>query len=142
MMNPVIAGDQDEFPIRRVERLNWIVAALLTVLAWFLCPFYIAKSVFIGGLLANVSYLFLKKDLNNFLQGILLQSGREKMSKVQFYLKYYARLATLAVILFILVKNHIAHPLGLLVGLSAIVLSIIVTVSSVIRRFYFTAKEA
>ncbi len=137
--------DQDklaDFPLRRVEILNWVLAALLTLIAAFTTPYFIAKSVFIGGLLANISYLFLKRDLKNFLQGKLLLSGQERMAKVQFYFKYYVRLGVLAIILYILVRRGVAHPLGLLVGLSVIVLSITITVTTVIKRFFFTAEEA
>jgi hypothetical protein len=101
----------------------------------------VAKSVLIGGVLANVSFLFLKKDLINFLQGNLLHSGREKLAKIQYYIKYYGRLAALAAILYVLIRSEIAHPLGLLVGLSTVVLSILITVTTIMRRFYFTAKE-
>lgn len=131
-----------DFPLRRVEILNWVLAALLTVIAAFTTPYFIAKSVFIGGFLANISYLFLKRDLIKFLQGKLLLSGQVRMAKIQFYFKYYVRLGVLAIILYLLVRQGVAHPLGLLVGLSVIVLSITITVTTVIKRFFFTAEEA
>ncbi|MFZ5764340.1 MAG: ATP synthase subunit I [Thermodesulfobacteriota bacterium] len=141
-MSAVETVEHQEFPIHRVEILNWVMAGLLSLAAWLSFPFYIAQSVFIGGLLANISYLFLKKDLKNFLQGKLLHSGRVQMAKVQFYVKYYVRLTALALILYVLVRKQIAHPLGLLIGLSVVVFSIGITVASVIKKFYFTAKEA
>jgi hypothetical protein len=131
-----------EFPIHRVEILNWVVAGLLSAGAWLYFPFYIAKSILIGALLANISYLFLKKDLKHFLQGRLLLSGKVQMAKAQFYLKYYLKLAALGLILYVLIRKQIAHPLGLLIGLSTVVISIGITVASVVRKFYFTAKEA
>lgn len=138
------AGTEEhiEFPLHRVEILNWVIAGVLTLAAWIYFPFLIAQSVFIGGLLANISYLFLKKDLKNFLQGKLILSGKVQMAKTQFYIKYYVRLIVLALILYVLVRKEIAHPLGLLIGLSTVVFSIGVTVASVIKKFYFTAKEA
>ena len=141
-MKDIAAEVQNEFPIRRVEILNWVLAGILSVVAWLYYPALIARSVFIGGLLANISYLFLKKDLKNFLQGKLLHSGKIQMAKAQFYLKYYVRLTALALILYTLVRKQIVHPLGLLIGLSVVVFSIGITVASVIKKFYFTAKEA
>lgn len=134
--------EHQEFPIQRVEILNWVIAGILSLVAWIYYPRLIAQSVFIGGLLANISYLFLKKDLKNFLQGRLLLSGKVHMAKTQFYIKYYVRLTALALILYVLIRKQIAHPLGLLIGLSAVVFSIGITVASVIKKFYFTAKEA
>jgi len=118
------------------------VAGILSIGAWLYSPFFIAQSVFIGALLANVSYLFLKKDLKNFLQGKLLLSGKVQLAKAQFYLKYYIKLTALGLILYVLVRKQIAHPLGLLIGLSTVVFSIGITVASVVKKFYFTAKEA
>ncbi len=129
--------EQEEFPIHRVDILNWIVAAILSIGAWLYYPGLMAKSVLIGGLLANISYLFLKKDLKIFLQGKLLLSGKMQKAKTQFYLKYYMRLGALSLILFVLISKHIAHPLGLLIGLSAVVFSIGITLASVVKKFYF-----
>ena len=130
-----------DFPLHRVEIANWIVAIFLTLIAALTYPQLIAKSVLIGGILANVSFLFMKKDLIHFLQGKLLHSGREKLAKLQFYLKYYGRLAALAAILYLLVRSETVHPLGLLAGLSTVTLSILITVTTVMKRIYFTAKE-
>jgi hypothetical protein len=104
-------------------------------------PFLIAKSVFIGCLVANISFLFLKKDLTDFLQGKLLLSGKVNKAKGIFYLKYYIRLTVIALILYVLVSRHVIQPLGLLVGLSVVVLSIGITLASVVKKFYFNAKE-
>jgi hypothetical protein len=131
-----------DFPLHRVEIANWIVAVLLTFIAALAYPPIIAKSILIGGILANVSFLFMKKDLKNFLQGKLLHSGKEKLAKLQFYIKYYGRLAALAAILYLLIRSEIVQPIGLLIGLSTVTLSILITVTTVIKRVYFTAKEA
>ncbi len=141
-MNSIPDRSQDEFPIHRVGILNWLLAITFSVLAWIFYPGIMAKSVLIGGLVANISYFFLKKDLKDFLQGRLLLSGKVQRAKVKFYFKYYARLTALALVLYILVSKHIVHPLGLLMGLSVVVVSIGLTMASVVRKFYFTAKEA
>lgn len=141
-MKSVPADSQNEFPIHRVDILNWVFALIMPVLAWLLFPPMIAKSVFIGGLVANVSYYFLKKDLKDFLQGKLLQNGKVQRAKYKFYAKYYARLTSIALVLYILVSRHIVHPIGLLIGLSVVVISIGITLATVVRKFYFTVKEA
>jgi hypothetical protein len=140
-MNTDTKSNQTDFPLHRVEIANWIVAGLLTIIAAMTYPLFIAQSVLIGGILANISFLFMKKDLENFLMGKLLHSGKEKLAKVQFYIKYYGRLAALAAILYVLVRSETVHPVGLLVGLSTVTLSILITVTTVMKRVYFTAKE-
>ena len=132
--------EEHEFPIQRVERLNWIIAILLGAISGLTLPFFAAKSVFIGGLLANISYLLLKRDLKDFLQGKLIRSGKAEQAKTRFYIKYYIRLSGLSLIVYWLISQHVVHPLGLLVGMSAIVLSIGITMLSVVKRFYFPGK--
>ncbi|MCK9295045.1 MAG: ATP synthase subunit I [Desulfobulbaceae bacterium] len=141
-MKSVPAQGHNEFPMHRVDILNWVIALFFAGIAWLYYPIIIAKSVLIGGLVANISYFYLKKDLKDFLQGKLLHSGKVQSAKLKFYLKYYARLIALALVLYILVSRHIVHPLGLLMGLSVVVISIGITMASVVRKFYFTAKEA
>ncbi len=133
--------DMHEFPIWRVEKLNWLIAGILGTIAGFTLPFYVAKGVFVGGLLANVSYLILKRDLKRFLESKLIQQGRAEQAKRKFYLRYYIRLSGLSLIVFFLISRHIVHPLGFLVGSSAIVLSIGITMLTVVRRFYFPGKK-
>ncbi|NOX26024.1 MAG: ATP synthase subunit I [Deltaproteobacteria bacterium] len=130
-----------DFPIWRVEKLNWLIAALLGTVAALTLPFYTAKSVFIGGILANISYLLLKRDLHNFLEGKLIRAGKAEQAKHRFYLKYYIRLSGLALIIFWLISRHIVHPVGFLVGSSAIVLSIGITMLTVVRQFYFPGRK-
>ncbi|RJX31424.1 MAG: hypothetical protein C4531_07565 [Desulfurivibrio sp.] len=141
-MKSVPADGGNEFPMHRVDILNWLTALLFSGLAWLYYPGLIAKSVLIGGLVANISYFYLKKDLKDLLQGKLLHSGKVQRAKYRFYLKYYARLTALALVLYLLVSRHIVHPLGLLMGLSVVIISIGITMASVVRKFYFTAKEA
>lgn len=138
-MKSVSADGQNEFLIHRVDILNWVLVVFLSVLAWVYYPGMIAISVLIGGVAANISFLYLKKDLKDFLQGKLLHSGKVKTAKIKFYLKYYSRLTALALVLYILVSRHIVHPLGLLMGLSVVVISIGITMASVVKKFYFTA---
>ncbi len=140
-MKPIILEGKDEFPLHRVELFNWVISGVLTLIVALKFPFFIAKSVFVGCLVANISFLFLKKDLVDFLQGKLLLSGKVDKAKRIFYLKYYIRLTIIAVVLYVLVSRHIIHPLGLLVGLSVVVLSIGITLASVVKKFYLNTKE-
>ncbi len=137
-----LTDEQEDFPIHWVTTLNWILAGIFTGVAWLYYPLFIAKGVFIGSLLANISYLVLKRDLKNFLQGKLLLNGNVQMAKNKFYFKHYVKLAVLAAILYFLVSMHIAHPIGLLIGLSVVVISITITTISAVKKFFFKATEA
>lgn len=140
-MKPARLAASKDFPFYWVERLNWLLSLLLTTVVWFRSSLFMTGSVFLGCLVANVSFVFLKRDLISFLQGDLLLSGRAEKAKRLFYLKYYARLVVIALVLFTLVSKQIVDPRGLLVGLSVVVFSIGLTVAGQIKKVYFSAKE-
>lgn len=127
---------EEYFPLDRMGRLNWLLLAGMTAASGLLLSPYFAKGLFIGGLLANISFIFMKKDITRALAGPL------KAAKGFFLIKYYIRLTVLALILFFLVKHKSIHLVGLVVGLSTVVLSITIMVAAAARKVALTAKEA
>lgn len=128
-------GDE-YFPLDRMGRLNWLLLAAMTAAGGLFFTPYFAKGVFIGGLIANISFILLKKDITRVLSGPLTAA------KGRFFIKYYIRLAVLAIILFFLVRYKAVHLVGLLVGLSTVVISIGIMVAGAARKVALTAKEA
>ena len=126
----------EEFSLGKVQLLNWALLLVLTATGWVAWSGQVAQAIAVGGLIANVSFMFLKKDLFRLLSGPL------QAAKVRFFLKYYARFAVVVLVLFWLVKFQHIHTVGLLVGLSTVLLSIIFTVISEAKKVYFNLKEA
>ncbi len=126
----------EEFPLIRVQITNWLLLIIMTGAAWITYGPFFSKGVLTGGLLAILSFIFLKKDLTKVL------SGPPQAAKARFLIKYYARLTGLAIILFFLVRFKAVHVVGLLAGLSTVVISIGITTLSVARKFINTAEEA
>lgn len=109
---------EEALPLRRIQLLNWVLLVLLTGVAAAFFGMPSARAVLVGGLLANSSFWLLKRDLSRLLVGELAAV------KVRFFIKYYARLALLALLIFVLVKYASLNIPGLLVGLSVVFLSI------------------
>jgi hypothetical protein len=128
--------EDNEFPLIYVQGLNLLLMVAMTAVSWAIVTPYFAKGVLVGGLLANVSFMFLKNDLTRILAGPL------HSAKARFFIKYYARFSLLALILFFLIRYHLVHVVGLIVGLSTVVLSIGITTIGLVKRFLYTAKEA
>jgi len=120
----------------RMARLNWLLLAGMTAAGGLVATPFFAKGVLVGGLLANISFLLLKRDITRVLSGPLTAA------KGRFFIKYYIRLTVLALILFILVRYRVVHLVGLLLGLSTVVLSIGIMVAGAARKVALTAKEA
>jgi hypothetical protein len=131
-----LSYSDEYFPLHKMGRLNWLLLLVMTAAAGLLISPYFAKGLFIGGLIANISFILLKKDITRVLAGPL------NAAKGRFLIKYYARLTVLALILFFLVRYKSIHLVGLLVGLSTVVISIGIMVAGAAKKVALTAKEA
>ncbi len=126
----------NEISLTSVQKTNWLLLICMTGIGYFLHSWPVAVSIFIGGVLANVSFSRLKRDLLRLLDGPL------GAVKARFLIKYYLRLTVVAVLLFFLIKSGKVHAIGLLIGLSTVFLSILLNATGVTKRFFFSAKEA
>ncbi|MGW8288516.1 MAG: ATP synthase subunit I [Desulfobulbales bacterium] len=131
-----MSHNDEYFPLDKMGRLNWLLLIVMTAASTLFISPYFAKGLFIGGLLANISFFLLKKDITKALTGPL------NAAKGLVLVKYYIRLTVMGVILFFLVKYKSIHFIGLLVGLSTVVLSIGIMVAIAARKVALTAKEA
>lgn len=117
-----------------IQRFNWILLAALIAGTWYIFSWPQAQSVLIGGLLANVSFLLLRRDIaifmDNFSQAGMSWQAVRKLEKIKFFVKFYGRLAILALVLYLLITRVSIDVIGLVVGLSTIMFSIIVVVIS------------
>ena len=125
----------ERLPLKKIVLYSWILLAVMLIGSWIIFSLEAAESVLAGGLLANISFILLKRDLTRLLQGELTAV------KVRFFIKYYARLTVIAVGLFLLIRYQVVQVVGLLTGLSTIFISIAaVAVSS--ARNELNIKEA
>ena len=124
------------FSLDKMGRLNWLLLVAMTAAGGLLVSPSFAKGLFIGGLIAHISFILLKKDITRVLSGPL------NAAKGRFLIKYYIRLTVLALILFFLVRYRSIHLVGLLVGLSTVVISIGIMVAEAARKVALTVKEA
>lgn len=125
-----------DFPLDKVETLNWLLLLAMAVISLMAAPHFFTRGIVVGGLIANLSFIVLKRDLFGIMAGPL------KIAKVSFFIKYYVRLTILAVVLFFLVRYQLVGIFGLLVGLSTVVLSILCTTAGLVAQNYSTSKEA
>jgi hypothetical protein len=109
---------EETLPLRRIQQWNWILLLLLIGFSVLFFDLAVTRGVIIGGFLANTSFWLLKRDLTKLLQG-----GAAGL-KARFFIRYYARLTLLAVILFLLIKYGSLNIIGLLAGLSVVFFSI------------------
>jgi hypothetical protein len=120
-------------------KFNWlllVVGGLVAVMTTS-TPFYLG--VMAGGLIVAVNFHLLKRTVTQTIcPDRLSQKGRSLMGQV--LVKYFIRFAVSGVVIFLLISNHMVHPLGLLAGLSLVVASVFLVTLFAVTRLIF--KEA
>ena len=117
-----------------VTRCNWALLALCAVVAPMLLPADVAMGLTCGGLIVTVNFHLLARTL---FKG--LSPGRLSSRNV-ILAKYYVRFFVSAVIIYFLISKHLVDPVGLLLGLSSVVVSI--TTATVCELTKLIFKEA
>ncbi len=122
-----------------VTRTNWLLLALATLVSTATMAKNVSLGVSLGGLIVSVNFQLLKRTIqNNFRPEVVEVKGRSLMGNI--LTKYYIRFVISGCLIFLLISNHIVHPLGLLAGLSVVVASMFLATLLEITRLIF--KEA
>jgi len=91
---------------------------VISLLFWTI-PFTLG--ILLGGLISITNFFWLKRDLRAVFSNL---TGRAK-SAIMF--RYYIRFFVSAVIIFIIISRTIVDVMGLLIGLSIVVINIVLT---------------
>ncbi len=115
-----------------IERFNLITTSLLTTGSWYVVDWPFAQSVLVGGALASGSFFLTKRTAMRLVHYATTAKDDEQRSSKSllagFAVKFYARLVILAVILLLLNTRFSINAIGLIIGLSTIMVSIIIVV--------------
>jgi hypothetical protein len=120
--------------IKFVTRSNWILFGIASILGFVLLSRHVALGILFGGLLVTINFHLLAKTLKKALTPPHLASHNLVLAK------YYLRFLISGFIIFLLIASRIAHPVGLVIGLSIVVLSIVLATVREIKKLIF--KEA
>lgn len=114
---------------------NMVCFAVLCLGALLLASWQFAASVAAGGAIALVNFRLMEINIK---RALLWRAGRGKILPTVL-VKYYLRFIATAVLIIILVRQGLVEPLGLLLGLSVVVISIFGWGALQARKLY---KEA
>lgn len=101
-----------------ITRTNWILLVLASLIGALVFSPAFFRGVAFGGLIVTVNFHLLSRTLKKALTPPHLASHHKILAK------YYVRFTISGVIIFLLIANRIVEPLGLFVGLSIVVASI------------------
>jgi ATP synthase I chain len=106
---------------RLLRTLNWIILLVLSLFSYFLMSSPWTTGVILGGLITIANFNLLQHTI----QGVFSSNGFDASAKVSVVAKFYLRLIGLGVLLFVLITRGWVDPVGLAVGLSTVVFSIV-----------------
>ena len=104
-----------------LQKTNWLVLLVLSSFGYFIMsPFWTAGVLF-GGLIAVANFSLLQHTVRRAFS----PEGIHQGARFSIVGKYYLRLVALGVILYVLITRGWIDPVGLVVGLSTVMVSII-----------------
>jgi hypothetical protein len=113
---------------RKIEIANWIVLAVIFIISWIFTPFDFYLGVLLGGFISILNFYWMERGL----RGIFTNTAAKVKGGVM--IKYYIRLILTAIVLYFLIANATVNIIGLLIGLSVVVINIIVTLITTMAK--------
>ena len=108
---------------KRIEIANWFFLAVLFIPSLILAPLKFALGVLLGGFICIINFHWLGRSLTSAFQNLDISDN----IKTPVMVRYYIRLAVTGIILYLLITGGAIEVIGLIVGLSVVVINIIAT---------------
>jgi len=107
--------------IEEIKTQNWIILGIMGVTAFLFMSSIFTLGVITGGLMIIANFNVLQRTVSRSFS----RSGPLEGNKMTIIAKYYFRLAIMGLIIYILITNGWVNPLGLAIGLSIVIFSIL-----------------
>ncbi len=106
--------------IEDIRTQNWIILGIMGVAGFFFMSSIFTLGVIMGGLMIIANFNVLQRTVSRSFS----RSGSLEGNKMTIIAKYYFRLAITGIIIYILITRGWVNPIGLAVGLSTVLISI------------------
>jgi hypothetical protein len=116
---------------KRLEIANWIILAILFIPSLIFAPIKFSLGVLLGGFISILNFYGMEFGLRNLFKN---PSGNVQRPTM---IKYYIRLALTAVVLYFLIAADTVNVIGLIIGLSVVVINIIFTMITALAKKNF-----
>jgi len=116
---------------KRLEIANWIILAILFVPSFIFLPTKFYLGVLLGGFISILNFYGMELGLRGLFNNL---SGNVKRPTM---IKFYIRLALTAVVLYFLIAAETVSIIGLIIGLSVVVINIIFTMITALAKKNF-----
>ncbi len=120
--------------LRFVIRTNWILLAGASLAGLLLSPLPFALGILFGGLIVTINFHLLYRTLKGAFRPPHIALTHVVLAK------YYIRFILSGVAIFFLIYARVVNPIGLFIGLSIVVASIMLATACEVTKLIF--KEA
>jgi O-antigen/teichoic acid export membrane protein len=107
---------------RRIEIGSWVVLGISLIIGFAFFPFYFTLGILLGGLISILNFYWLSRDLVRVFQRY------SDKAKPYIMIKFYIRFIVTGVIIFFVLTQTPVDLIGLVVGLSLVVINIVLIV--------------
>jgi hypothetical protein len=106
---------------RKIELRNVVILGVMLIASLLLMPWRFTLGILLGGIISIVNLYWLGRDLRVIFSNL---SGTAKSAMM---IRYYIRMAATAVVLYFVITELPIDIIGLLLGLSLVVINIVIT---------------
>ncbi len=121
---------ENEQLVRRILTLAAVLTLIMAAGGWIFSGRHFALSVLIGAALACGSFYLLQRDIRQLMDRLVAEGTAagaiSGMEKARFLLKSLGRFTVLALLLFAIAARMAIQPIGLVLGLATIMLSVVI----------------
>lgn len=104
-----------------LRRLNWLTLLIMSLISTLFMSQIFTLGVILGGLIIIANF----KVLQHTIRRGFSAAGGMSTGKLLIIMKYYFRLLALGVVIAFLIKRGWVDPVGLTIGLSTVVISVV-----------------
>lgn len=120
--------------LKFITWLNWVLFAATSIIGLMVASHRFALGIIFGGIIVTINFHLMANALKKAL------SPENPSSGAAVIVKYFIRFTFSGVLIFMLIKGQVVHPLGLVIGLSIVVSSILIATMNELTKTIF--KEA
>jgi hypothetical protein len=106
---------------RKIEIRNLVILGIMLLVSLLAMPHRFTLGILVGGVISIINLYWLGRDLRVIFSNL---SGTAKSAMM---IRYYIRMAATAVVLYFVITELPVDIIGLLVGLSLVVINIVIT---------------
>jgi len=127
--------------LRSIQMVSLVMTVIFVGAGFYIWGTSVAQSILVGSLLVNGSFWMLKRDAKQIIGRVASSNPdmvrtAQRMERVRFVFKFYAKLIILALLLYAVSTRMQLNMIGVALGLSTVMLSVIGVVVSGGRKQY------